>query len=240
MSLLSGPTLRPNSDPAEARKETARSLESMLLKQMLSASGAFKGGEMAGSSMNADLFAEAIADAVSKGGGLGLANVLERSLPGGEGNAKAPVGLPGALGMITPALSTESHITSGFGGRVDPLGSGEHQAHHGVDLAAPEGAPIHSIQDGVVVKAGARGGYGNAVEVQHGDGTSTLYAHASDVTVREGQQVRAGEVIAHVGHTGRATGDHLHFELRRNGQPVDPRGLKLYANRVDTPVKAQE
>jgi len=210
--------LRTASDP---RREASKALETLVLKQLVASSGAFKGGEAAGSQVWSDVFAEAIAQAVTDSGGLGLATTLESSLPA------LPPTSPGAV------LAQGGTVTSGFGTRVDPF---THQArqHDGVDLAAPEGTPILAAADGVVVSAGPRGGYGNAVEVAHPDGTTSLYAHAREVTVHPGQRVRAGDELATVGSTGRSTGNHLHFELRRGGHAVDPRViLKKYGGRVE-------
>jgi len=117
-------------------------------------------------------------------------------------------------------------VTSPFGQRVHPI-SGDARFHTGVDLRAPSGSPIRAAAEGIVREAGKRGGYGNAVELDHGDGTSTLYAHASALLVKTGQHVGRGEPIALVGQTGQATGPHLHFELRRNGHPVAPQVVNL-------------
>jgi murein DD-endopeptidase MepM/ murein hydrolase activator NlpD len=216
--------LRTASDP---RREAAKALETLVWKQLIASSGAFKGGEAAGSHVWSDVFAEAIAQAVAGSSGLGLAATLESSLPA------PPPTTPGAV------LARGGTVTSGFGPRVDPF---THALvfHDGVDLAAPEGTPILAAADGVVVAAGPRGAYGNAVEVAHADGTTSLYAHAREVTVRPGQRVHAGEEVAKVGSTGRSTGNHLHFELRRGGRAVDPRAvLKKYAARVDAPGEYQ-
>lgn len=94
--------------------------------------------------------------------------------------------------------------------------------HKGIDIAANTGEPIRAVGDGVVVFAGDRGTYGNAVIINHGDGLRTLYAHASRVEVSAGQKVKAGEIVARVGNTGRSTGPHLHFEVLYKGTPVDP------------------
>ena len=92
---------------------------------------------------------------------------------------------------------------------------------------------------GVVKSAGPRGGYGFAVEVDHGNGLTTLYGHASELLVSPGQAVRAGQEIARVGSTGRSTGAHLHFEVRVGGRPVDPgRVLKAYAARVEADLRS--
>jgi len=94
--------------------------------------------------------------------------------------------------------------------------------HQGVDLAVEEGTPIHAADDGVVLQSGRLGEYGNLVVLDHGAGYSTLYGHASKLLVHEGQKVRAGDTIALVGSTGRATGSHLHFEIRYNAKAIDP------------------
>ena len=94
--------------------------------------------------------------------------------------------------------------------------------HTGVDFAAGHGTPVHATGDGSVSYAAARGGYGNLVEIQHPNGYATRYAHLSRIAVPAGGYVRQGEVIGYVGATGLATGPHLHYEVRRKGQPVDP------------------
>ena len=139
------------------------------------------------------------------------------------------------------------HVTSGFGRRIHPL-TGERRMHTGVDLRAAEGAPIRAAAEGVVREARRKGGYGNVVEIDHGDGTSTVYAHASRLVVKPGQHVERGDTLGLVGHTGHTTGPHLHFELRRHGRPVDPtslssdlpspsgRALNRYRERVEEPV----
>jgi murein DD-endopeptidase MepM/ murein hydrolase activator NlpD len=100
--------------------------------------------------------------------------------------------------------------------------------HAGIDLAAPGGAPIYSAADGTVMRAGWSGGYGKYTCVSHGRlagrGVSTCYGHQSRIQVGAGQRVRRGQVIGRVGSTGASTGDHLHFEVRLNGDPRDPEG----------------
>jgi murein DD-endopeptidase MepM/ murein hydrolase activator NlpD len=191
-------------------KSTASQLEAFVIKQLLTSSGAFKGGTAAGSSLTAQMFADALSEAVAGAGGLGLAPLLT----------------PGPTAGATPPSA--SRITSPFGSRRDPI-TGSLSVHHGVDLAAASGTPIPAAKDGVVIAAGERGGYGNAVEIAHPDGTSTLYAHAQEVAVTPGQPVRAGEIVAWVGQTGRTTGPHLHLEVRKAGHFVDPvQALKAY------------
>ncbi len=112
-------------------------------------------------------------------------------------------------------------MTSGFGGRSDPFGRGRRR-HEGVDLAAPVGTPIYATADGVVETAGRESGYGNVVRIRHELGFETVYGHQSKIRVQVGQQVSRGERIGDMGSTGRSTGSHLHYEVRVNGQPVNP------------------
>ena len=102
---------------------------------------------------------------------------------------------------------------SKYGWRVHPI-LGVRKLHEGIDIWAPEGTPIKAAAGGVVVWAGPRGGYGNAVIIDHGSGVGTVYAHQSSVAVGAGQSVSRGQVIGYVGHTGLAGGPHLHFEVR--------------------------
>jgi len=112
-------------------------------------------------------------------------------------------------------------ITGGFGNRVHPI-LGTVRVHTGVDMSAAQGTPIKAGAAGVVAWAGPRGGYGNAVIIDHGNQFATLYGHASAVKVSVGQTVKAGQVVALAGSTGMATGPHLHFEVRILGVPVNP------------------
>mgnify|MGYP001158989567 CR=1 FL=1 len=106
-------------------------------------------------------------------------------------------------------------LTSNFGPRWGTN-------HNGLDLAAPIGTPVLAAHDGVVVRAGWYGGYGYAVDIDHGNGIMTRYGHNSAVLVSVGEYVRAGQQIAKMGSTGYSTGPHLHFEIHVNGSPVDP------------------
>ena len=115
-----------------------------------------------------------------------------------------------------------SYITSGFGGRADPIVGGR-QFHKGIDFNARMGEPVLAVADGVVSYSAARSGYGNTVEVDHGNGYVTRYAHNSRLTRKVGALVRAGEEIAKAGSTGRSTGTHVHFEVWQNGRVVNPR-----------------
>ncbi|MBW4521401.1 MAG: peptidoglycan DD-metalloendopeptidase family protein [Scytolyngbya sp. HA4215-MV1] len=120
--------------------------------------------------------------------------------------------------MIYP---TNGEITSGFGWRMHPI-LGYERFHTGIDFGVDYGTTIYAADSGTVIFAGWYGGYGNAVIIDHGNGITTLYGHTSELFVSEGQAVKRGDAIAAVGSTGLSTGPHLHFEVRRNGEPVDP------------------
>jgi murein DD-endopeptidase MepM/ murein hydrolase activator NlpD len=111
--------------------------------------------------------------------------------------------------------------TSSFGYRTDPF-LGRPALHSGVDLRDSYGAPVRAAAGGVVSVAGGRGGYGNMVEIDHGDGMSTRYGHLSEIDVVQGEPVKPGAVIGRVGSSGRSTGPHLHYEVRIDGEAVDP------------------
>ena len=122
----------------------------------------------------------------------------------------------------TPAITPVKGIfTSGFGSRSDPVTHG-HGNHQGVDIAAAPGQPVRASADGIVMRAGNLGGLGNAIFVAHGFGITTRYGHLSKIEVRPGQRVKRGDVIGRVGNTGRSTGYHLHYEVRQDGDPVNP------------------
>ena len=114
-------------------------------------------------------------------------------------------------------------ITSPFGYRTHPI-FGTTIYHAGMDIGVDYGTPIHAADGGTVILAGWCGGYGNAVIIDHGNGLQTLYGHNTSVAVSEGQAVSQGEVIAYAGSTGYSTGPHCHFEVRENGEAVDPMG----------------
>ncbi len=116
---------------------------------------------------------------------------------------------------------TTGYIGSGYGARTDPI-NGEAEHHLGLDFDAPQGTEIKAVADGVVSWNGERSGYGNVVEIDHGNGYMTRYAHNQKNLVAVGQRVHAGQVIARVGETGRATGPHCHFEVWLNGRAVNP------------------
>ena len=116
---------------------------------------------------------------------------------------------------------SDAYVSSLFGMRIDPF-TGELSMHSGMDFAGPEGEPVRAVAAGVVTWAGDRSGYGNLVEIDHGNDLVTRYAHSSKLFVKEGDIVQRGRKIAEVGSTGRSTGPHLHFEVRYRGAAQNP------------------
>ena len=143
-----------------------------------------------------------------------LAETMRREFPGVASYASDSA--PHTTPSIWPAAG---YVSSPYGLRF-----GGTEFHQGIDIAADMGTPIVATADGIVTAAGWNGGYGNMVDVDHGGGIVTRYGHASAVAVTPGQTVRRGQVIAYVGSTGYSTGPHLHYEVRVNGQPVNPAG----------------
>ena len=141
-----------------------------------------------------------------------------------------PVELASATpaGMVYPLMGTR--ISSDFGIRKHPVLK-KTRHHGGIDLAAPLRAPIRAIQSGTVVFADPYGGYGNLIVIAHANGLTSHYGHCSSISVKTGHRIKAGQVIGEVGSTGRVTGPHLHFEIRKNGVVQDPEG---YIPNLDT------
>lgn len=127
----------------------------------------------------------------------------------------------------TPAIQpvsnkTLTRVASGFGYRIDPVYKTV-KFHGGLDFAAPQGTPIYATANGTVKVAGNLGnGYGNHVVINHGYGYETLYGHMYRISVRNGRQVKRGEILGYVGSTGKSTGPHVHYEVHKNGRPIDP------------------
>ena len=142
----------------------------------------------------------------------------------GGGELMNPDSTRTPTGTLQWPLPVAGTITSQFGHRIDPI-TGEVSSHTGTDIACAEGTPILAAADGVVTVANGLdnwgGSYGYYIQIDHGGGLETLYAHCSSICVTTGQQVQAGEVIGYVGHTGRVTGNHLHLEVRIDGSRTD-------------------
>jgi murein DD-endopeptidase MepM/ murein hydrolase activator NlpD len=118
-------------------------------------------------------------------------------------------------------MPVNGYISSYFGGRPDPF-SGHSARHTGIDIATPTGTPVTAVAEGMVTFAGQRSGYGDVVEIDHGNGYMTRYAHNSALIAHPGQRVRVGDVIAKAGSTGRSTGSHVHFEVWYHDRVVNP------------------
>ena len=131
---------------------------------------------------------------------------------------------PSPGGFISPISgSWQDNVTSEFGYRQDPTGSGM-EGHTGLDIGVAVGTPIRAVKDGKVLFVRYKQtGYGYHVAIDHGGGLVTLYAHCSEILVTEGEKVKAGDAIAKSGNTGRSTGPHLHLEVIQNGVPQNPR-----------------
>ncbi len=157
--------------------------------------------------------------------------------PPGQGLTPS-LGISAALGDIAGGVDLTSGLTgsnvpdmwpilgpinSGFGEREDPiLGIGTGEFHKGIDIGSPDGTPVHAPADGRVVKAAMGNGYGREIQIDHGNGIVTVYGHLQGWNVTAGQEVVKGEVIGFVGHSGRTTGSHLHYEVQVRGTAVNP------------------
>ena len=142
---------------------------------------------------------------------------------GGRADASGTI-IPGSRSSVSvpSRMPVEGiRLTSSYGMRDHPI-LRQRRQHNGVDLAAEHGTPVYATADGRVGKAQYFGSYGNYVQIEHGGQLQTRYAHLSGYTVEAGAQVKKGDLIGYIGSTGRSTGPHLHYEVRVEGQPVDP------------------
>ena len=211
-------------EKAKAEQETAREVQ-VKAKEELAASQAevdklieeISGQEELLAAQEAKLRAEA--------------NSIDAELRQTEEQMKPQINnVPSESGFMWP-LPGHYTLSSLFGSRIHPI-TGRPNNHTGIDIPAPGGTPIVAAKSGVVTKSLHKGSYGSYVVISHSDGTSTLYAHMSSRAVSQGQTVKQGQVIGYVGHTGSATGDHLHYEVRVGGNRRDPvdyyKSLTLY------------
>lgn len=216
-------------DSDASAKRAATQLEAFFIRRMLAEMRAglgeskLLGGGHAGK-MFQEMLDEAMADEMSAAGGMGIADMVEVELSEHKPAQRAAGGAMGYARVSAPLQRHplhEAQVSSDFGQRIHPV-SHERSFHTGLDLAAPKGAAVSSVGDGTVIRAERAGSYGNLVVVDHGGGVETRYAHLDEIAVQRGARVRAGESIGTVGESGRATGPHLHLEVRRQGQAVDP------------------
>ena len=173
--------------------------------------------------------AAAAAEAAKKNNSYSSSSSSSSSKPSSSKPSSSSSSKPSTRGKLTtykgltmqfpaPSMTRKS---SNFGYRIHPIKHTK-RLHAGVDLAAPGGSPIVAAMSGRVILARAGSGYGNYIIVDHGNGYATLYAHCSKLLVKKGQSVSRGQQIAKVGSTGASTGNHLHFEVRVKGTPVNP------------------
>ncbi len=224
-------------------REAAKEFEALLLYQMMKVmretieESEFTGVGL-GRSVYTELFDQELARTMADRGALGIADLLIRNLsdPAGEPeesrvpeninsgrSAPAPTAPdPDAQDIPDFRLPVRAHFSSAFGMRKDPF-THEMRMHRGVDIAAPEGTRVHAAKEGRVVHSGFQPGYGNTVVVRHSGGFETRYAHLGSLAVKAGDTLREYQLLGTVGTTGRSTGPHLHFEVRRDGAAVDPK-----------------
>lgn len=227
-------------DPGDTVRLLAQQFESLLLGQMLRDMQPKNSGEDGvgfGGALTETIYSE-LATVLTKAGGIGLATSLEdamaRTTPGAEPTDAIISGMPTmpTLRQHSPWLPgapmaiglDPDRVSSAYGVRRDPI-SGTTKMHQGVDIPMATGDDVRSLQGGTVTESQIRGGYGQTIVVDHGDGLTTRYAHLSARHVQVGDTVAAGQVVGLAGQTGRATGPHLHLEVRENGVAIDPMGL---------------
>ncbi len=224
----------------------ASALSAYFVRQFLADAKVGEGmgmGSGPASSQFAGMLRDSLANTLSEGDALGIGKALEqpstRTDVAAQTQAIRAHASIGNLDSKIPVAPVNGRISSPFGLRTDPL-SGAHRHHGGLDLAAPAGTPVLGAGAGVVVRAENAGNYGNLVVLDHGDGLETRYAHLNDIEVKVGDRVEAGTPVGSVGDTGRTTGPHLHFEVRRNGSAENPlrvvKGLNATLNRSRSTV----
>lgn len=225
-------------------RKVSQQFEAVFISQMLkvmretieeSGEGGF------GKSIYTELFDQEIAVSMARRGALGISDMVYKSLvekiadsaPSSKETAPAnptPVQTPSVIpeSPVKPdpeisdmQLPVQAPVSSAFGLRKDPF-SRQLRFHKGLDLAAPEGMKVVAALQGTVVFAGYENGYGNTILVQHAGGLQTRYAHLGSLQVKAGDRVDSEAVLGTVGTTGRSTGPHLHFEVTRMGDPVNP------------------
>lgn len=225
---------------AHQAQTAAKQLEAFFLRRLLAEArpqGGMLDGGFAGDTFK-QMLDEAIADKMTAAGGVGMAQLFAKQLGQSEAAppiAGAPVAHDAAVSSLAshpafdPSMIGAPHFvmpvagrpSSGYGLRADPIHGGSVN-HPGFDLAASSGTEVAAAAGGTVVHAGPAGTYGNLVTVRHDNGFETRYAHLSEVDVKVGDVVQPGAELGKVGSTGHSTGPHLHFEVRRDGVPIDP------------------
>jgi len=230
----------------EACAEFESLFVNLLMKQMrktVPTSGLVSGGM--GEEIFTGMLDEEISRQMAHTQGTGLRGALLEQLTGERGSSP-PRGIvlerygmhqaaasPSAEQLVLPVAG---RISSPYGWRKDPF-TGQREFHHGIDIAGPAGSGVFAAGSGRVILSGWKEGYGNVVEIEHG-GSSTLYAHNDKNLVSEGEEVQQFQMVALMGNTGKSTGPHLHYEVRKQGEMVNPetvthiRNRALYADRL--------
>ncbi|MCX7792854.1 MAG: peptidoglycan DD-metalloendopeptidase family protein [Thermodesulfovibrionales bacterium] len=215
-------------EPQEGRRnirEVSKELESLFLYELLKIMRRTVGSQ---DSLQKDVYTSLFDLELSKllaERGTGLQKVIERQL------LNSPLLSTGLDLNSNPVLPADGAVTSKFGERLHPL-TGKWSLHKGIDIAAPYGSPVRAVRDGKVIFSGYTDGYGNLVVIDHGDGILTRYAHNRKNMVKEGDRVKAGDIIAEVGSSGLSTGAHLHFEVFLDDKPIDPERFFKIKDRV--------
>jgi murein DD-endopeptidase MepM/ murein hydrolase activator NlpD len=241
LNLASSPTSRKPQDETYDRQKVAEEFASLLLFEMLKAMRAtvpqsgFFTQDSAAKEIYTSLADIEVTRALAKRDSLGLGEFILQGMDkhgrGKEESAKltdSPTSLSSVPSSASASFSPvpSGRVSSTFGLREDPV-NGEERFHKGMDIAAPIGTPVRAVAAGKVVFSGQAGEYGNLVTVEHADGIITRYAHTAENLVSMGEQVAVGQKIALVGSSGRSTGPHLHFEVLKAGNPVNPQPFLL-------------
>lgn len=236
---------RARTEPSKADK-AAREFEAFFIQSMLKEMRkTIPRSDLLGGRETLELFEsmmdENLGKVIAEGQGLGLARQLRGYLEDGKEQSAQPLsrypaapaqaGWPVAMRTPPRMVSEQLHegqadlgnhqISSGFGERTHPI-YGDRRFHAGIDIPMPEGTEVRAAAEGVVRFAGWQRGYGYLVEVEHPNGFTTRYAHNAELLVEAGQAVTGETVLARSGSTGNSTGPHLHFEVRKDGSPIDP------------------
>lgn len=228
-------------------KTLAEQFESTMVSQMLKGlqTSMFDNEEDGDASSGVGPLSDALFNelslAITRAGGMGIANAMigpltaQTTAAAQDFGATAAAGVPASSGVfpVEPSLQPltsgpiplPGRVSSAYGMRKDPI-SGDVRLHKGTDIPMPYGADVRTAGAGTVVSVGEVKGYGLQVVVDHGDGVTTRYAHLSSAAVRPGDTVARGQVIAAVGNSGRSTGPHLHFEVLTQGRAIDPQGAQ--------------
>ncbi len=247
---LTNTTVKPAANAGLDRaqiKTLAEQFESTMVSQMLKGlqTSMFDNDENDDASSGIGPLSDALFNelslAITRAGGMGIANAMIGPLTAETAAAAQDMGNTAATGVAAPGgvlavepslqpltrgpIPLNARISSAYGMRKDPF-SGDVRLHKGTDIPMPYGADVRTAGAGTVVSVGEVSGYGLQVVVDHGDGVTTRYAHLSSAAVRPGDTVARGQVIAAVGNSGRSTGPHLHFEVLTQGRAIDPQGAQ--------------